>query len=110
MFFGKPIRTLSPFEVNDGLKKGEILLVDVRERAENAAACIDCSLLLPLSEFNPNQIPSADGKLIVIYCRSGVRSADALKRCVNAGIENIAHMGGGIIAWSAQQLPIVSKK
>jgi rhodanese-related sulfurtransferase len=110
MFFGKPLRTISPFEVSDGLDKGELVLVDVRERAENAAVCIDDSLLLPLSEFNPSQIPLQDGKLIVIYCRSGMRSADALKRCVNAGIDNIAHMGGGIIAWSAQNLPTVSKR
>lgn len=110
MFFGKPPRTLSPFEVKEELDKSGAVLVDVRERAENAAVCIDGSLLLPLSEFNPNQIPKTNGKLVVIYCRSGVRSADALRRCVNAGLENIAHMGGGIIAWSAQNLPTVSKK
>jgi|APTNR8051073442_1049403.scaffolds.fasta_scaffold104248_2 rhodanese-related sulfurtransferase len=109
MFFGKPLATLSPFELDAKLKNGEVVLIDVRERAENEAVRIEGCMLLPLSEFSPSQIPQAAGKSVVIYCRSGARSAEALKKCVNAGIDNIAHLGGGIIAWSNQGLPTMSK-
>ena len=105
MLFGKPLKTMSAREVKTGIEEDQILLVDVREKHENDAACIDCAKLMPLSEFDPKKLPNPEGKTIVLHCQGGVRSAQALKKCVDAGIDNIAHMGGGMMAWMQEGYP-----
>jgi rhodanese-related sulfurtransferase len=98
--------TESPREVHDGLRRGEIVLVDVREPGEYGIERIHGALLFPLSTFDP-LAPRAEGKPIILHCGSGKRSATAYARCVRAGVPVRAHMGGGIMAWKAAGLPTV---
>ena len=80
--------------------KGEATVVDVREPHEFAAGHIPEALNLPLSRFDPEQLPS--GKPVVLICRSGNRSLNALNRARAAGREDVKHYAGGMIVWSSR--------
>ncbi|RLV50860.1 adenylyltransferase/sulfurtransferase MoeZ [Nocardioides mangrovicus] len=85
----------------------DFLLVDVREPNEYEINQIPGSVLIPKGEFlNGNafeQLPSSDsGKPIVLHCKSGVRSAEALAVLKGAGYSDAVHVGGGVVAWVNQ--------
>jgi rhodanese-related sulfurtransferase len=93
----------SPDEVSyqalDAALKAEAwTLVDVREPHEFAAGHVSGSLNLPLSSFDPGELPTA--KPVVLICRSGVRSLTAIHRARGAGIAEIRHYRGGVIGWA----------
>jgi len=100
--------TENPKRIYEALKRGEIVLVDVREPNEHAAERIDGALLHPLSTFDPTALPHDRGRPVVLHCGSGKRSATALAQCAKSGVPVHAHMGGGIVAWKAAGLPTVS--
>jgi rhodanese-related sulfurtransferase len=83
------------------------VLVDVRERDEYAAENIEGAINLPLSSFNPAQIPKLEpGKHLVIHCRSGVRCGTASGHLAASGWEGeIIRMRGGILGWKAADCP-----
>lgn len=111
MFFGKPLKNMSPREVSVGLEQGDVILVDVRENHEFAAVRIEGAKHIPLSSFNVASLPKADaGKTIVFQCQSGMRSAQAARIAQKAGIENVANLSGGIMGWSQNGLPVKSGK
>ncbi len=76
------------------------LLVDVREPHEHAAGAIAGSLNVPLVqvEADPAAVPVGDGP-VVLYCRSGARSARALAVLRAAGRTDAVHLAGGMLAW-----------
>lgn len=88
-------------ELKNGLADGSILLVDVREAEEYAAGHIAGALFNPLSRFDAAKLPpSAPGKKIVLYCRSGRRSVTAMEQARMAGRADVnTHFGGGMLAW-----------
>ena len=100
------LTNLEPVEVADLLAKNEILLIDVREPTEYAAAHIAGATLVPLSRFDPHSLPDAGGRRIVFHCGIGGRSAKAVAACQSAGIAIDSHMRGGIQAWVAAGLPV----
>jgi molybdopterin/thiamine biosynthesis adenylyltransferase/rhodanese-related sulfurtransferase len=80
----------------------EFFLVDVREPEEFQAGYIDGAVLLPVAKFvdgSALKLLPRD-KEIVLYCLSGVRSANCLSIIKNAGISNSTHLLGGILAWN----------
>jgi len=101
-------RDLDPNAVFDALKRGDILLVDVREPAEFANQRIHGALLMPLSTFEPKAIPVDSSRRIVFQCGSGKRSRMALDKFMAETGADAAHMAGGIGGWRASGLPCVS--
>jgi rhodanese-related sulfurtransferase len=95
----------TPEEVRDALERDEIHLVDIREPEEYMFEKIDGAELLPLSTFNPQDLPGGDGKPVVLYCASGNRTRRAAGMILEDGAEKIAHMEGGIVAWKRAGLP-----
>ena len=81
-----------------------IFLIDVREPNEYEIVSIPGATLIPKGEFlNGNalsQLPQ--DKKIVLHCKSGVRSAEALAVVKGAGFADAVHVGGGILAWVRQ--------
>ena len=103
-----PIETLEASEVSQLLKAGKILLIDVREPSEYASERIAGALLYPLSTFDASMLPDDDPRRVVFHCGSGKRSLTAAERRLGAGQKHAAHMGGGIAAWKAAGLPVIS--
>ncbi len=101
--------TISVATLEQWLKEREsgerdFVLVDVREPNEYEINKIPGSVLIPKGEFlNGNalgQLPS--DKQVVLHCKSGVRSAEALAVVKGAGYGDAVHVGGGVVAWVNQ--------
>ncbi len=82
----------------------DFVLIDVREPNEYEINQIPGSVLIPKGEFlNGNAIASLPtDKQIVLHCKSGVRSAEALAVVKGAGFADAVHVGGGVVAWVNQ--------
>lgn len=102
------INDLTPTQVRAMLQRGEIVLIDVREPAEYAAERIHGALNFPLSTFEPAALPDSGERRVVFQCGSGKRSATAIERCRQAGLDLDSHMAGGIAAWRSGGLPTVT--
>ena len=103
--FGKsdPIaspRDLGHEELQRALSQGDVTVVDVREPHEFARGHIPGAINLPLSRFNPDQIPA--GKAPVLICQAGARSGAALHLAHAAGATNVRHYPGGMNGWRAR--------
>jgi rhodanese-related sulfurtransferase len=86
--------------IREGLADGSILLIDVREPHEFQMGHIPDSVSLPLSTFDPAEIPEAEGRRIVFSCAAGVRSRHALMMAQAAGLPLIEHYVGGFKEWA----------
>jgi sulfur-carrier protein adenylyltransferase/sulfurtransferase len=82
----------------------DFVLVDVREAVEHDINEIPGSVLIPKGDFLNGsaleQVPS--DKPIVLYCKTGVRSAECLAIVKGAGYADAVHVGGGVVAWVNQ--------
>jgi rhodanese-related sulfurtransferase len=103
-----PVRDLTPEDVARGLAEGSVLLVDVREPNETAIERYPGAVIVPLSCFDPAQIPDPKGRQVVFACRSGRRSVTASQAAQAQGLPYDAHLAGGILAWKAAGLPTES--
>jgi sulfur-carrier protein adenylyltransferase/sulfurtransferase len=103
------IREITPRELAERMKtNAEFTLLDVREPYEWNIARLPNARLIPLGTL-PAALASIDQtRDVVVYCRSGVRSADAARQLAAAGfrVENLA---GGILRWSDDVDPSVMK-
>ncbi|MFD6952805.1 adenylyltransferase/sulfurtransferase MoeZ [Nocardiopsis sp. TSRI0078] len=88
-------------------KPEDVFLVDVREKNEYEIVNIPGATLIPKGEFLNGkafeQLPQ--DKRIVLHCKSGVRSAEALAAVHAAGFSDAVHVGGGVLAWVNQVDP-----
>ena len=106
--FGAPkTKDLTPQQVKVALDAQQILLIDVREPDEFAAEKIAGAVNVPLSTFNPANLPQASGKTVVLQCAGGKRSAMAVDKCRKANDAVDTHLAGGLAAWKAAGLPTV---
>ena len=96
---------LTPEDVSQGMAEGRYLLVDVREPNEVAVEAYPGAVVVPLSSFDPQDIPDPEGKQVVFACRSGKRSVTASLAAQAAGLAYDKHLAGGILAWKAAGLP-----
>jgi sulfur-carrier protein adenylyltransferase/sulfurtransferase len=99
----RPVKELSVQELYDLQVQGaDFQLIDVREPHEFAAANIDGELI-PLGTVSAAAHRIAKDKKVVIHCRSGVRSAKAIRELEDLfGFENLYNLKGGILAWSKE--------
>ena len=100
---------MTPRELADALERGDDLdLLDVREPYEWSLGVLPNARLVPLGALD-GVIPTLDaGKHIVVYCRSGLRSADAVQRLSAAGFR-ATNLAGGILRWSDDVDPTLPK-
>jgi len=101
--------TISVTDLDHMLKEREegsrdFVLVDVREEVEFDINRIPGSVLIPKGEFlNGNALGRlSQEKPVVLHCKSGVRSAEALAVLKGAGYSDAVHVGGGVAAWVNQ--------
>jgi len=80
-------------------KKGEFLLLDVRQPEEYEAGHIPGAMLIPLSELEARQGELDRNKKIIAYCRSGRRSMAAAVALCGLGFEHVQHLNSGILDW-----------
>lgn len=104
------INELSVQELKKLLDQGEdLVLIDVREKNERELVHIG-GWFIPLREIllRAHEIPR--NKKVVIYCRSGQRSALAINRLQEQfGFSNLYNLKGGILAWATEIDPSLPK-
>ena len=88
-------------------RQDNIFLIDVREPNEYEIVSIPGATLIPKDQFLTGaaleRLPH--DKRIVLHCKSGARSAEALAIVKNAGFADAVHVGGGVLAWVSQVDP-----
>jgi len=100
--------TISVKDLKEWMDAGkEFELIDVREPNEFEIVSIPGAKLIPKGEFlNGNALEKLPrDKQIVLHCKSGARSAEALAAVKRAGFNDAVHVGGGVVAWVAQIEP-----
>jgi len=102
---GHKVHELTPEDVAKGMADGRYLLVDVREPNEVAVEAYPGAVVVPLSSFDPQDIPDPHGKQVVFACRSGKRSVTASLAAQAAGLAYDKHLAGGMLAWKGAGLP-----
>ena len=105
-----PIPTMTVRELKQKLDNGDkFLLLDVREPFEWDICRIDRAQLIPLGQLpsRMSELDSADE--IVIHCKSGGRSAKAVRLLQEAGFSKLHNVEGGITAWAEEVDPTVPK-
>jgi sulfur-carrier protein adenylyltransferase/sulfurtransferase len=100
--------TITATELKSMIDNGDnIFLVDVREPNEYEIVSIPGATLIPKDQFLTGaaleRLPQ--DKRIVLHCKSGARSAEALAVVKNAGFADAVHVGGGVLAWVNQVDP-----
>ncbi|HYZ07780.1 MAG TPA: adenylyltransferase/sulfurtransferase MoeZ [Pseudonocardiaceae bacterium] len=100
--------TITAMELKEKIDRGEdFALIDVREPHEYEIVRIPGATLIPkdriLSGAALAELPQ--DKPLVLHCKSGGRSAEALAALHKAGFRDAVHVGGGVLAWAKQVDP-----
>jgi len=86
-------------EFAEQLQQSQMFLLDVRESHEWDICHIEGAALIPSSELT-DRLDEIDGsKRILVYCRDGSRSLDAIRLLYSSGYTSVRHLKGGILAW-----------
>lgn len=100
--------TITASELKDWQDTGkDHFLVDVREPAEYEIVRIPGSTLIPKGDILSGEALAKlpQDRQIVLHCKSGVRSAEALAALKAAGFRDAVHVQGGVLAWIKQVDP-----
>jgi sulfur-carrier protein adenylyltransferase/sulfurtransferase len=94
--------TITAAQLAEMVERGDnFYLVDVREPVEREIVAIPDSVLIPkdriLSGAALAELPQDSP--IVLYCKTGVRSAEALAALKDAGFADARHVAGGVVSW-----------
>lgn len=84
------------------------LVLDVRTPGEWSGERIARSLNLPLSHLQERMSEVPRDRRIAVHCAGGYRSAIAASLLHQAGITNVVEIAGGLAAWKAARLPLIS--
>ena len=104
-----PTKRVSAPEVAEELASiGPPLLLDVRTPREWAAKHVDGSVNVPLNHLQERIAEIPRERSIAVHCAGGYRSSIAASILQQYGITNLTEMAGGLAAWEAARLPVVS--
>jgi rhodanese-related sulfurtransferase len=100
-------------EAHDELRRGGVVVLDVREPVEweqHIEGCVQVPrgiLEFSADPTSPRHDPRLDPRgRVIVYCRSGARSALACRTLVELGFTDVANLAGGFTAWKAAGLPV----
>ncbi|WP_066531438.1 rhodanese-like domain-containing protein [Erythrobacter sp. CCH5-A1] len=97
---------LSPEQLAAKIAAGNVRLIDVRTDEEVAEGMIPGAEHIALDRFDPAKLDLSDGREVVLYCRSGRRSAIAGERLAAVTGQPAEHLEGGMLAWEAAGQPV----
>ena len=100
---------ISPEKVAEIFKtqKDSYIILDVRTKEEFDLGHLDSALLIPVDELETRYSELIKDKPIIVYCRSGSRSAKAAVLLISKGFSQVYDMTGGINAWTGKGYPVI---
>ena len=100
---GNSYKTITENEAT-ALIENNAIIIDVRTGQEYATGYIDGAINVPVE--NISTISYDKDTVIIVYCASGMRSANAAKTLVDLGYTNVYNLDGGLINWGAELVEI----
>jgi sulfur-carrier protein adenylyltransferase/sulfurtransferase len=100
--------TITPLELKQKIDAHDnFLLIDVREPNEFEIVRIPGSVLIPKDRILSGEALAdlPQDRQLVLHCKSGARSAEALAALHQAGFADAVHVGGGVLAWAKEVDP-----
>ena len=100
--------SLGPAAAISIINQGDSVLLDVRENNELSDGMLNGAVHIPLSVINKrlSELDKHKGKTVLVYCRSGNRSAGVCRTLTGRGFEKVYNLSGGMMAWQDAHLPI----
>ncbi|RLK54690.1 adenylyltransferase/sulfurtransferase MoeZ [Actinokineospora cianjurensis] len=95
--------TITPRELKAKFDRGDTFaLIDVREPHEYEIVRIEGSVLVPKDQIISGEALAGlpHDRQIVLHCKSGARSAEALAALHRAGFKDAVHVGSGVLGWA----------
>jgi hydroxyacylglutathione hydrolase len=102
-------RVSAPVVAEELASAGPLLLLDVRNPREWTSKHIERSVNVPLNRLQERIAEVPRDRRIVVHCAGGYRSSIAASILQQHGITNLTEMAGGLAAWEAAKLPVVSE-
>ena len=98
----KIMKSVSVDELNEIINEGkDVQLIDVREPFEWDAANVG-GVHIPLATIPTNVDKIDKDKQVVVICRSGKRSANAIQFLEAQGYDKLYNLDGGLLAWKEE--------
>lgn len=97
---------VSPQDLWARIEAGTVRVIDVRTDDEVNGGIIPEAEHIALDQFDPAKLDLSDGRKVVLYCRSGHRSAIAAEQLAAAIGAPVEHLDGGMLAWEETGLPV----
>ena len=106
----KSLIALTPETVEERVRQGHALLIDIREYDEFARRHIPGALSRPLSRFDAVALPGMAGTDVIFTCRSGMRTATNSERLAAPVDGNVYLLEGGLDNWVRAGLPVEANR
>ncbi len=107
----RKFKQVSPTQAVQLLNRDDSAVLDVREEAEVRAGKIKGARHIPLAQLKSRmaELEALKTKPLLVYCRSGNRSAHACSLLTHAGFQDVSNLAGGIVAWESANLPLAKR-
>lgn len=105
------VKQVNPAEAVRLMDDENLMILDTREDSEFSAAHIKGAVHIPMSQMKKrmNELEKYKSKPVLLYCRSGSRSNYTGKLLSKAGFDNVQNLAGGMVAWTAANMPVTKK-
>jgi len=104
------VRVITPLELAAKRARGDDFdLIDVREPHEYEIARLEGARLIPLASLGATVPTLNRDREIIVHCKTGARSAAAVRELQAAGFRNVWNLAGGIAGWSEEVDPAVPR-
>jgi rhodanese-related sulfurtransferase len=96
--------------IQQNAENSKFAIIDVRTPAEYDSGHLEGAINI---DFNSTGFKSLideldRSKIYLVYCRTGVRSANAVKIMIEMGFKTVYDMSGGITQWEKDSYPVVT--
>jgi len=104
-------KAIGPAAVVMLINRRDAIVVDVREKKEFESGHIVDSINIPMLKLKQRmaELQKHKEKPIVVVCKLGQQSSEAVKTLQEAGHAEVFKLSGGLSEWKAQSLPLVQK-
>jgi rhodanese-related sulfurtransferase len=106
MYIDTDIVEEPPLAATEYLNNPEYLIIDVREKYEFNSEHIANSINFPLSKLRTEYKSIPNNKKILLVCKSGARSRNALSFLKDQGYDDLINLKGGLDAWKRNRLKL----
>lgn len=110
--YSMPYTDIDVVTANNMITNGtypDLVILDVRTQGEYDEGHLENSILIPVTELESriDEIAQYKDTEIIVYCRTGVRSAQASSILDSNNFTKVFNVLGGITAWEAQNYPVI---